>query len=193
MVAALAVVATAVVWKVFFALPAHPEGLAPIPSTFADVEHPLDSRLTLQGEAMELENPDLDTGPGVVALYRFAQISDEVEARLQRVYGPDKRAPGAKVEVAVGSARAYAEIGLGEEIDSPLDEVSCSKLPADRGAPGVYACHLDYGNGWVISTYGDVGLTGQGRYEDLKALVSVATSVKDHNAFERAVANHITL
>ncbi len=97
--------------------------------------------------------------------------------------------------VAIGSARRYAEaLEQGEKVDSPFgSEMTCRKLPGDTDLAAHYACRLEYGNGWVISTYGDVGLTGEGQYEDLRVIAGVAQVVKDNNAFERAVQNHATM
>ena len=189
------VVAGAVVWQLFFALPPEPQGLAPIPTTFPDVVDGLNARLTVQGEPVEVSNPDADTGPGHVAVYRFAQLTDEAEAMMQRVTGEDERIPGAEIGVAIGSARRYAEaLEQGEKVDSPFgSEMTCRKLPGDTDLAAHYACRLEYGNGWVISTYGDVGLTGEGQYEDLRVIAGVAQVVKDNNAFERAVQNHATM
>lgn len=191
----LVLVAGAVVWRMFFALPAAATGLAPIPSTFPEVPDPLDARLTMQGEAVPLDNPDLDSGPGTVAVYRFAQVTPEVEAMMQRVTGPDQRDPDAKVEVAVGSARHYAE-GIDDvatEVEAPFSDMSCFRFPATENLAELFACRLDYGNGWVLSAYGDVGLTGEGHNQDLRTVAGVAVAVRDHNAFERAVQNHVQM
>ena len=161
-------------------LPDEPIGLAPIPTTFADVMDPSNPGMqSFAGTAEDpIANPDYDYGPGVVAHYRYTTVFDAPT-------------PQGEVEVTVFSARELADIrkSVGEQVDSPVDGVECWSY----SNPKVYDCNIDYGNGWLLTASAPPGLTETTRTNDLYALAAILQSVKANNAFDRAVQTHANM
>ena len=170
------------VWK-FTAgsLPDAPQGLAPIPTTFADVNDPGNPEvLVLAGTADDpISNPDYEDGPDRLATSRYRGAFDAPT-------------PPGVVSVHVFSARQWAKIhqDAGEQLDAPTDGMQCWQYTSEGQAN---ECGLDYGNGWVILTGADAGLTGNGTAQDVDVLAAVANSVKANNPFEQAVATHASM
>lgn len=186
--------ASGLTWRLFFALPPAPEGLAPIPTDFVNVEGMLVNR-TMVGTAQDIQNPDHENGPGLVAVYRN-DMSEEAKAIYAAVHGEDKANPDAKAEVAVVSTRALAEAdvdGTVERLDTGWKEFDCRLHTSMPDFPDYYMCLLEYGNGWTLAVSTAPGLTGEGRGEDINALIRIAQAVKDNNPLERAVQTHANM
>lgn len=158
-------------------LPAEPQGLAPIPTAFADVDDPSAPGVrALVGTAQSpIDNPDYADGPGRVATYRYKGVFDAPT-------------PDGEVEVTVFSGRELARIhqDVGEQVDSPVDGVECWSYPD----PKAYSCFVEYGNGWLLTADAPPGLALGSSSADLSVLAAVVNSVKAGNPFEEAVATH---
>ena len=98
----------------------------------------------------------------------------------------------AEAEVDVFPARTWAEIhkGLGRAVDSPEDGIECWRYPDPDGS---YDCAVEYGNGWLLTAAAKPGLTGDREDQDLNALTAIVKSIKENNAFDRAVQTHANM